>query len=239
MIVAALRVKNEGRWLGEVLDALKPICRHIFVFDDHSTDDTVEVAQKHGGYVISTPFEGLNEARDKTFLSRQIINSISDGHWVLMVDGDEVLAPWSAAKVQEAAAVQGAIAYDFRVRYLWNDREHVRVDGVYAKFRRPSMFKLREDCSFMRSGAAGNFHCSSVPQSQIGRCQPADVDLLHLGYMDAADRVRKYEWYNALDGRNPNEDGYRHMVVGDIFPADAAFRHGGPLKLEALCTLAA
>lgn len=238
MIVAALRVKNEGRWLGEVLDALKPVCQHLFVFDDHSADNTVQVAKEHGGYVIRTPFEGLNEARDKTFLSRQIINCIGVGHWVLMIDGDEVLAPWSVGKVKEAAMVLNASAYDFRIRYLWNDRDTVRMDGVYAKFRRPSMYKLREDCSFMLSGAAGNFHCSSVPQSCIGRCRPADVDLLHLGYMDSADRVRKWQWYNALDGRNPNEDGYRHIVVGDIFPPSATFRHGGPLKLEALCTQA-
>lgn len=91
MIVGALRVKNEGRWLGEVLDALKPVCRHLFVFDDRSTDDTVTVAKAHGGYVIQTPFDGLNEARDKTFLSRQIINFIGVGHWVLMIDGDFML----------------------------------------------------------------------------------------------------------------------------------------------------
>jgi hypothetical protein len=51
--------------------------------------------------------------------------------------------------------------------------------------------------------------------------------------------VRKYEWYRNIDGENPVEDGYRHMVVGDIFPAESRFRYGGPLQLEALCEVTA
>ena len=30
------------------------------------------------------------------------------------------------------------------------------------------------------------------------------------------------------------EDGYRHMVVGDVFSSDSTFLHSGPLELKAL-----
>lgn len=29
---------------------------------------------------------------------------------------------------------------------------------------------------------------------------------------------------------------YRHMVIGDVFPAESRFAHGGPLKIEDLQT---
>jgi len=52
--------------------------------------------------------------------------------------------------------------------------------------------------------------------------------------MHRADRERKYQWYNAQDPNNAIEDRYRHMVIGDLFPADSKFDHGGPLKLAQL-----
>jgi hypothetical protein len=52
--------------------------------------------------------------------------------------------------------------------------------------------------------------------------------------MHKEDRIRKFEWYNEADPGNVREDGYRHMVVGDVFPAKARFQHGGPLALQSL-----
>jgi len=60
------------------------------------------------------------------------------------------------------------------------------------------------------------------------------VRCLHYGYMRPEDRLRKYEWYRNMDSGADLEDGYRHIVIGDIFPADSRFRYAGPLKLEAL-----
>lgn len=232
-IAAMLRVKNEARWIGEVIDALKPACSPIFVMDDHSDDDTPRICAAHGARVAASPYEGINEARDKDWLLRGVEQEMKTGDWLLCIDGDEVLAPWSIPAVI-AAANGSAPAYTFRIRYLWDSRDKVRVDGVYSSFRRPSMFRLRPGMSFKRTGAHANLHCSSVPAECIGECAEADVDLLHLGYMDRADRLRKYEWYNRIDPANSTEDGYRHMVIGDVFPADSTFRYGGPLEVRPL-----
>jgi hypothetical protein len=58
--------------------------------------------------------------------------------------------------------------------------------------------------------------------------------LLHYGYLHREDRIRKYEWYTQQDPDNQAEDFYRHTVIGDLFPAEIRFRHGGPLKLREL-----
>ena len=69
--------------------------------------------------------------------------------------------------------------------------------------------------------------------------------LNHLGYRDRDDRLRKWEYYNRLDGKNPTEGydpqypergAYPHMIQGDVpeVPADAFLMHAWPLKLEAI-----
>jgi hypothetical protein len=73
-----------------------------------------------------------------------------------------------------------------------------------------------------------------VPWALRQKREIIDAPILHYGYMHREDRVRKYVWYNKQDPGNKVEDCYRHMVVGDIFPADAHFMHGGPLKLKGI-----
>src|SRR3990172_3235524 len=91
-IVAALRVKNEGRWLREVLEAVQ-WTKAIYLMDDHSSDDTREIALSCGAIVMESPFDSFDEARDKEYLVRKIADHHRVGTWVLMQDGDEVLEP--------------------------------------------------------------------------------------------------------------------------------------------------
>jgi len=89
---------------------------------------------------------------------------------------------------------------------------------------------------YQRTPFGGNFHCSSIPQELLHQAhlQLPGALLWHLGYNDREDRVRKFAWYNLKDPNNRIEDGYRHMVQGDLdeFPATAQFRHAGPLALQ-------
>jgi len=65
---------------------------------------------------------------------------------------------------------------------------------------------------------------------------PLNVALFHYGYLHKEDRIAKYNWILSIDPHNEGEDFYRHCVQGDLpeFPADAVFRHGGPLRLQKL-----
>jgi hypothetical protein len=137
------------------------------------------------------------------------------------------------------AAQEPAQSFALQVLYLWDREDQVRMDGGYSRFWRPSMFRLGEH-QFQSTNAAGGFHCGNAPiaQQRVAR-RLFGAALLHFGYLHRADRLRKYEWYRGIDGGNPLEDGYRHMVIGDVFPAESRFRHGGPLQLEALCATTA
>ena len=232
-VAGIMRVKNESRWIKRSIESIAPLCNAgILVLDDHSTDDTPDVARASGAKVWASTFEGLDEVRDKNFLMASAHLYAAD--WVIMIDGDEAMEPgkvdYLRATMQRAIESGNTVrALAFSVLYLWDSEDQIRVDGVYRSMSRVSAFRPGKE-RFEATGGA-NFHCGNCPQAITQRAR-AGVSLLHFGYMHRADRIRKYEWYREQDPGNKMEDEYRHIVVGDVFPADSQFRHGGPLELR-------
>ncbi|RPJ86990.1 MAG: glycosyltransferase [Acidobacteria bacterium] len=230
--LCAMRVKNEADHIHEALSRALALCDRAFVFDDHSTDDTPQIAASFGSRVtvIHSPFVGLDEARDKNHLLQRIL--VVRPEWVLWIDGDEILERSAPTRLLCAARSNRVAVYSLRVAYLWNDPGYVRVDGLWGSFRRPSLFTLKgQPCrrlTFRATGHGGNFHCGSVPEGLIGRIAKSDVRLKHYGYLSPEQRRRKFEWYNSIDPNNESEDHYRHLA--EIPGA----RHApGPVRVEA------
>lgn len=243
-IIGLLRVKNEARWIDRVVRAIKPICAATVILDDHSTDGTPDICRRAGALVLDSQFETCDESRDKDFLLTHAYSYVPEEYsrgnpaspyWGLLIDGDEELVTSDLAKVDLLSRRMECHSFSFDILYLWDQINMVRVDGVYRNFRRPSMFRLmNKRFRFLKTPFGANFHCSSIPQEMLHGSRPSGARLLHYGYLHAEDRLRKYEWYNRMDPNNIGEDGYKHMVIGDTFPAESAFRWAGPLRLEAL-----
>lgn len=248
-IIGLLRVRNEARWIDRVVRAITPICERVIILDDHSEDATPDICSAIPGVqVYRSDATSFDESADKDCLLSMAYGCVPDEHkrgddsspwWALLVDGDEELMA-EDQQVVVSLTQRHEPAFYFRIPYLWNDENTVRVDGVYSRMAdlgRPSMFRLmNENFRFQRTpfGNGQNFHCSSVPQEMLHYAKPSSARLKHWGYMHAEDRVRKYHWYNKHDPGNVSEDGYRHMVIGDLFPEDSRFVHAGPLKLQPL-----
>lgn len=256
MIFGALRIKNESRWIERVIRAAMLACDRVFVMDDNSTDDTVKICRKiRGVKVFRSPFKGIDESRDKNWLLERVYEAIPEEdthytrgnpecpHWMLAIDGDEELVAEDAEVIRQLVQIPNIHAWAMRILYLWDSPDQIRVDGVYRDFSRPSLFRLmNRQFRYMTTpfGNGANFHCSSIPQELIGTSQRSPARLLHWGYIDRELRLKKFEFYNRVDPENAAEDQYRHMVVGDLFPADSHFRHAGPLELEEIaCPTAA
>lgn len=235
-IVAMLRVKNEARWIAQVLRSLQPLCHHIYVMDDHSDDHTAGICATEGAAVFYSPFKGFDETRDKNWLMIEVLKrEIPD--WIVMIDGDEILAEGSHAAIIKHIRMIGhkVNALTFEVLYLWNDMQHVRTDLRTFCRRRASMFKPTAGALFASPYPTHGLHCGNVPHG-YSAAPVEGARLLHLGYMNREDRLRKWEWYNKLDPANFHEDCYRHMIIGDTpdLPAESVTKWGGPLKLELL-----
>jgi hypothetical protein len=215
--LCAMRIKNEASHIREVLAQALRLCQRAFVFDDHSSDDTVAICRSFGESVtvFPTPFEGLDEARDKNFLLEKITEE--NPEWVLWIDGDEVLESTGPAQIQAAVAQSAtAAAWYMRIAYLWDDPSQVRVDGLFGGFRRLSLFRLRGQplsrLTFRSTGHGGNFHCGNVPHGLFGEHRDLSVRLKHYGYLTEQQRINKYAFYTSADPGNQLEDNYRHVL---------------------------
>jgi glycosyltransferase involved in cell wall biosynthesis len=225
-----LRCKNEERWIEACIMSLLPLCDMITVLDDHSTDGTPVIAHGLGCRVIPSNFTGCDEARDKNFL---MLSLPQDTEWVVMIDGDEVLAPGAAETLQREMTDSKRSSISMDVLYLWDKPDQVRMDGVYGDFCRQSIFRPKPGVKFT-GGPPPSFHCGNVPESIRFPYHRSKAQLLHYGYLNREDRLRKYRWYNEVDPNNTREDRYRHMVIGDEFPAETVTAHGGPLVVKPL-----
>jgi glycosyltransferase involved in cell wall biosynthesis len=233
-----LRIKNEARWIERVIRSIQPLCERILILDDHSTDGTPELCEALGCTFFRSEFTEINETRDKDYLLQKLWEAGAQvGDYCVMVDGDEALHPDDIPAVRKAIET-GKACCSMHIVYLWDREDQIRVDRWYKEFRRPSLFRLTaRNLTFRRTAHGGNFHCSSAPAQLLGHIQPIAARLLHFGYLHREDRVRKFHWYNSIDPHNALEDEYRHIVIGDLFPAGSSFRWAGPLQLEAIASV--
>jgi glycosyltransferase involved in cell wall biosynthesis len=263
VIFGALRVRNESRWIKRVIQSIKPLCREILVLDDFSDDDTADICEQEGCIVYrnAVPWVDVDgrkvsdESAGKEFLLNKLYGQIpkdlkhftlgnpESPFWALSIDGDEELHPHDVQILQESVNRPNIHALSLKIIYLWDRPDQWRVDGVYGRFARPSMFRLmNQQFRYKRTpfGGGANFHCSSIPQELIHHSQDprarCDARLLHWGYYDRELRMKKYEFYTRVDPGNVAEDGYRHVVQGDIpeVPAEMKLKWAGPLELRPL-----
>lgn len=243
-IAVMMRVKNEARWIGRVIDSVKAL-GPVYVMDDGSTDDTYLIARDHGARLLPSPYacDPLDECRDKNFLL-SVVKAEAEPDWILCIDGDEELEPAGIEKIRKACESGRADVFSLRVLYLWDGVDQIRFDRKYSGLARMSLFRVIDGLSFksMYADVPGTvchtgMHCENAPLT--GGNLVADTlnaYLLHYGYMLKEDRIKKYEWYNRVDPNNEIEDCYRHIVQGDIpeVTADAILKHAGPLELRRL-----
>jgi len=74
-IVCQMRIKNEERWLKEVLDSIARVAHGIVILDDGSTDRTPEICRAHPA-VIDYRWQNeatIDEVRDKNRLLQMVL----------------------------------------------------------------------------------------------------------------------------------------------------------------------
>lgn len=79
-----LITKNNGKTLDWALSSVREYLDELIIIDDFSTDNTVEIAEKHGAKVIQHKFEDFSKQRN--FGIRQC-----SGDWIFTMDADEVM----------------------------------------------------------------------------------------------------------------------------------------------------
>ena len=90
-----LATRNEEINIERCLNSIKSIADEIIIFDEHSTDNTVEIAKKHSAKVFDV------DHNDNFHITKQKAIDKANGDWVLQLDADEVVTPKLAKEIVE------------------------------------------------------------------------------------------------------------------------------------------
>lgn len=205
--------KNEARrYLELALQAVCPVVDEMFVFDDRSTDETLDVAASYGCHTWQRPehvpafleHEGrFRQAAWDRFCATVVPDA---GDWVLAVDADEILLAANDARQTLLEAADHAqrrgeparvikIPEVFDVRCGW---PYIRVDGWWGRIQGSRFFVYRPDGVYADKPMACGSEPTYIPS---GRGEVIEgLWLLHLGYAAKADRVEKYRRYSGRSG---------------------------------------
>jgi len=219
-LVAGYRVKNAGRWLGRALAKMSQVADEIVVFDDHSTDNTIKIAEGFGKVKVILENDRLesdfNEARDREKLLGLCKERNPD--WIIITDGDEELEEKfdrEAAERLMNPVKPGTFAYIFRYITHWDSEDLQRTDGVFGRMANIRMFRNLPNQHIFSDHPQG-LHCNSAPAIPFENISMTPYRIRHYGYIDAEDRKRKYEWYQRMDtdkrARMIGATDYDHLV---------------------------
>jgi len=105
-ISVCILARDEEDNIGHAISSISGIADEIIVLDDHSTDQTVAIAQEHGAAVYTRgdyPFRFDYAKNEMTGYAKH--------EWILEIDADEVLTPGSQEHILEA--IKDGIAHGF------------------------------------------------------------------------------------------------------------------------------
>lgn len=205
-------VKNEaGRYLASCLSWNGDILDSMFVYDDCSDDDSVNVAFDNGAVVsvrpstVSSFMEHEARFRYAAWLEFERVVEPQVGDWVLSFDADEFLV---TDGVDRRAVVESEIrkAQSFgkssimlhfpEVFFFDGDQVAVRKDGYWDTIYGPRLFAYKPDGVWadvvMGCGAQPSYVAKSSSYSS------SNISMLHFGYASEADRSMKWERYTSV-----------------------------------------
>lgn len=213
-LLAHLVARNEaGRYLDAALAALPVDALHVY--DDRSTDATVEIAREHGAMVGVRPegapsfLEHEGMFRQAAWLSFEKTLGPQQGDWVLAIDCDEFVVAQGGLRVvidQAIAVAQdiGAVGVEMPIPEIWHYGEGQawqRLDGFWGLLSAPRLFAYQAHGVFAEQVLA----CGSVPtyvRDGLISHETFGLAIAHLGYLDPADRLVKYKRYAGAGGHS-------------------------------------
>lgn len=228
-ILGSLVVKNESdRYLYDCVKWNSSQLDDLFVFDDQSTDDTVEICEDLGANVVvrddsvSSFLEHESNFRLGAWEAMEKTLKPEDGDWILSFDADEFLVSdldyvraslVSAIKLAESDSSLGIVLKFHEIFGIENSVFMERTDGFWNKVRGPRLFKYVPDKASWSGKSMGS---GSEPLYVVqGKKSERSFGLsfLHLGYAKKEDQISKHQRYSNLYDHGHN-DKHIQSIIG-------------------------
>jgi glycosyltransferase involved in cell wall biosynthesis len=107
----------------------------IVLVDSHSTDQTVEIAQRLGARVVQVDFKGFGDLRNQAIAACSY-------EWIFSLDADERCTPEAQAEIKSIVVRDGTDhdAYWMPRRNFFMGR-WIKHSGWYPNYRQPQLFR--------------------------------------------------------------------------------------------------
>lgn len=235
--------RNEcDRYLQSCLAWHVPIFDEHLVYDDCSTDETVSVVMGEKAAYTCRPeavpafMEHEGRFRQDSLLALEELYQPQAGDWVMVVDTDEFLV---ATREQLDRAIvlaerQGAKSIRIERPELWSlDPPAERVDGFWGSIKCTRLFRWEPGGKIQDKAMGCGNEPTYINSAPIFNGVNGAFKLLHVGYVDAADRDEKYERYSSLNNHGHNNAHVESIVAtpqlrpwtGDLPPIWRGIRH--------------
>jgi glycosyltransferase involved in cell wall biosynthesis len=189
-------IKNEAENLHRCLGCV-PWAEEIWVVDSHSTDDSADIAKRHGASVVQFDFNGTWPKKKNWALE----NLPFKNDWVLILDADEVLPPEAAAEIANAITnPKGIAGYWINRRFFFLGRwlRHSYYPNWNLRLFRHSLGRYeRLTMAETRSGD-NEVHEHVVVQGPTGRLR---CEMDHYAFPSVEVFMEKHNRYSNWEAR--------------------------------------
>jgi hypothetical protein len=226
-IIGLMIVKNEAsRYLHSCLEWHSEFVDDWFIVDDGSIDETYDLCLAYTQHVVKRPThvpsfsEDESAIRNFAWKEAERVHSLTTNDWLLLVDADEFFMGSKASP----KAVLDTYKRKLVEQNLWGAHIHFtemweeQVDGKLL-YRKDGYWNQNWNTRFIRYNPAYSIPqkkmgCPSVPAWYRGKIEANSEDaiILHMGYLDAGDRLRKYESYISMEDHGHNQ-GHINSIV--------------------------
>jgi glycosyltransferase involved in cell wall biosynthesis len=201
--------KNEASDIADALDSVTWADERIVV-DSCSTDDTQQIAARHGARVVSREWPGY--VAQKNYAA-----TLARNDWILSLDADERVTPALAREVEKTLSAEPAHRGYRMPRVTFHLGRWIRTTDWYPD----DQLRLYD----RRAGEwTGRYvHEGVEVKGSVGRLRG---ELAHYAYRDIAEHLETIDHYTTLAARQMFEQGRRATALDlALQPAFAFFRN--------------
>lgn len=187
-VSAFIIAKDEAHRIGRTIDSVRDLVDEVIVVEWGSSDQTVEVARRHGAQVIQNPWQGYGP-------QKRFAESRCRCRWLLNLDADEELSPELQAELRKLFR-RGPVcsAYRLTIRATcWHEERPSR----WAYANRPIRLYDKKFGRFAHSLV----HDSVImqPGTRIGTLKR---DVWHRGFASFEQLVTKINSYTTMQAQD-------------------------------------
>ena len=219
-LVCIMCIHNESLNLEMCIKHLNKYVDKFVIFDDESTDNSVEILKKFPKVkeIISEKQKGKHEWRERynreTVLRKAKEISEAAETWVLCIDPDERFEKRFLRNIRKIIKRNPGKAINVHFRELWDNIYQFRNDGIWNEKSKTLLFPLSKEMTFDYE----NEHHIPWIYRELTSIIYLDYNLYHLKMVKDTDREERKELYSKLDPNKVMQPiGYDYLVdINDL-----------------------